>query len=283
RPADVLPVAAGQAVYAQPAAERRCGAGAERVRLAVPGGAVRLPGDAGAHGLVGRALRVPGDDPARAGRAGGGRSGDRGVTDLWRKAWVRLVVVVVVVALIFWALYRLSGTLMPFYVAFALAYFLNPVANWLERVFTRAFAGRRLLRNLPPRGAAVGVLALLLAAVVTAGVLLLVPAVYHQITDAVAKLPEYLQVVRRKVEPLYQRLNLRYPEQTRDARQPLLPAAKENVPQLLSPITQFVRGAFSSLLGFVLTVLNLVIIPVFTFYLLYDMNHIRQGLQALVA
>jgi predicted PurR-regulated permease PerM len=50
----------------------------------------------------------------------------------------------------------------------------------------------------------------------------------------------------------------------------------------VSPITQGIAKAFSSLLAFVLTVLNLVIIPVFAFYLLYDMNRIKAAAKELV-
>jgi predicted PurR-regulated permease PerM len=51
---------------------------------------------------------------------------------------------------------------------------------------------------------------------------------------------------------------------------------------MVSPLTRGLASAFSSLLSFVLTVLNLVIIPVFAFYLLYDMNQIKAGAQDLV-
>ncbi len=201
---------------------------------------------------------------------------------IWANPWVRLLAILVALYLLGWTVFRLSSALMPFAVAFGLAYFLNPIVNHLERVFTRAFAGRRLLQRVPPRGAAVGVLAVLAVLVLVLAVMLVVPAVYHQITAAIAKLPDYLQVIRSKVEPIYQRLNLKYPEQTEEARQRLVAAARENIPQMLSPVTRFVGRMFGSLLDFVLTLLNLFIIPVFAFYLIYDMNLIREGAKELV-
>jgi predicted PurR-regulated permease PerM len=128
----------------------------------------------------------------------------------------------------------------------------------------------------------VGVLAVLLVAAVVVTIVGVIPVVYHQVSETAAKIPSYLQVLRSKVEPAYQRLNLKYPEQTEEARQQLTEAAKANIPRILSPVTRMMASAFSSVMGFVLAVLNLVIIPVFAFYLLYDMNRIQEGLKDLV-
>jgi predicted PurR-regulated permease PerM len=205
------------------------------------------------------------------------------VNEYWRRPWVRLLALLAGIALFLWILYQLREPLTPFAVAFALAYLLNPLVNWLERVFGRVLPRVPVVgRKVPPRTAAVGVLAVLLAAALVVTIVVVIPIVYHQIGETVAKIPSYLQVLRAKIEPAYQRLNLKYPEQTEEARQRLMEAVKANVPQILSPITRVVGRAFSSVMGFVLAVLNLVIIPVFAFYLLYDMNHIQAGLKDLV-
>lgn len=203
--------------------------------------------------------------------------------ELFRRPWVRLALVVAAVVLVLWVVYALRDPLTPFAVAFALAYVLNPLANRLERSFARLLARVPVLgARIPARTAAVGVLAALLAVVLVVLLVVVIPAVYHQVSETIAKIPSYLQVLRAKVEPAYQRLNLRYPEQTEEARQRLVAALKANIPQILSPVTRMVATAFSSLLAFVLAVLNLVIIPVFAFYLLYDMNRIREGARDLV-
>jgi predicted PurR-regulated permease PerM len=204
------------------------------------------------------------------------------VNDYWRRPWVRLVAMLAVFALVLWIVYKLRGPLTPFAVAFALAYLLNPLANWLERGFGRLLRRLPVLGRFPPRAAAVGVLAVLVAGVVVVIVVVVLPAVYHQISETVAKIPSYLQVLRARIEPTYQRLNLRYPAQTEEARQRLTEAAKAAVPQLLSPVTRMLAGAFSSFMGFVLAVLNVVIVPVFAFYLLYDMNRIQEGMREMV-
>jgi predicted PurR-regulated permease PerM len=200
-----------------------------------------------------------------------------------QRHWVQAAVVAASLIFFLWLLYQLRNPLTPFAVAFALAYILNPLANWLQSVFSRVLPRVPVVGDrIPPRTAAVGVLAVLLVVVLVATLAFVVPALYHQISETVAKVPEYLKVLRAKVEPIYQRLNLQYPEQTEEARERLAAAAKANIPQLLSPVTRVLSKAFSSLMGFVLAVLNLVIIPVFAFYLLYDMNRIRLGAKDLV-
>lgn len=202
--------------------------------------------------------------------------------ELLQKQWVRLAVIVGVVVLVLWGVYKLSDPLTPFAVAFALAYVLNPLVNRMERIFARVLPRVPLGSRVPPRGAAVGVLAVLLVALVLVIALVLLPAIYHQVADAVAKLPEYMATLRAKVAPAYERLHLRYPQQTDEARERIAAAMKNNLPKLLSPVTKVVGKAFSSLLDFVLALLNLFIIPVFAFYLLYDMNRISEGMKDLV-
>lgn len=186
-------------------------------------------------------------------------------------------------ALVLWLVYRLRDPLTPFAVAFALAYFLNPLINALERWLAGPLARVPLLHGrLEPRMVAVGLLAMALLVVVVLALVLVVPTAYHQVVETAGKVPGYVQVIRAKVEPAYQRLHLRYPEETEEVRRRLSGALRTYLPQLLTPATRAVAAAFSSVLAFVLAVLNLVIIPVFAFYLLYDMNHIKDGARELV-
>jgi predicted PurR-regulated permease PerM len=200
----------------------------------------------------------------------------------WRRPLVQAAVVALFLLLAGIALYQLRQPLMPFAVALGLAYFLNPVANGLERVFLRSFAQNHLLSKVGPRAAAVSVIALVVVLVFVAALVFVGPAVYHQVSETVAKTPEYYRVVRSRVEPVYQSLHDRYPAQTEEVRQRVITTMKANAPRMLSPVTRFLGRAFGSVLGFFLAVLNLLIIPVFAFYLLFDMNHIQDGIKELV-
>lgn len=193
--------------------------------------------------------------------------------------WVRLLLGAAVLALVAAAVLRLSGVLTPFAVAFAIAWLLNPGVNGLERSL-----GRRpwLARRVEPRTLAVGLLVVAVVALLALAVVLVVPALVHQVSDAGAKVPEYARVLRARIEPLIERLNLRYPAEVEEVRTRLQAAIQENWVQILNQVAKGVGAAFSSVAGFILWVLNLIVIPVVAIYLLYDMNHIKEGLKALV-
>ncbi len=200
-----------------------------------------------------------------------------------RRPGVRLLAVVLGLALLLWALLRMGQVFTPLAVAFGLAYFLNPAVNALERFFERDLSRSRWLRGrLHPRAVAVSLLVVVVLALLVLLILVAVPAAYRQVADAVVKIPEYARVLRAKVEPLYERLNLRYPEQVEGARRKIEEILRNNLLDILSPLTHAVQVAFSSLLSFVLTLLNLFLVPVFTVYLLYDMNRITAGIRELV-
>ncbi len=200
-----------------------------------------------------------------------------------RNPWVRAGLAVAVLVGLGLLLARLSSALSPFAVAFGLAYFLNPPVNALERVFGRLLARvPRLARLLDPRAAAVGLLCLGAAVALALVVMIVVPTVAHQVAEAAAKLPGWAQTLRAKLEPLLEQARGRYPEALDEARARLEALLREHAPGLLRPLTRMVQTAFSSVLDFVLALLNLAVIPIFAAYLLYDMNRIREGVKQLV-
>ncbi len=200
-----------------------------------------------------------------------------------RNPWVRAGLALLMLVALGLLLARLSSALSPFGVAFGLAYFLNPPVNALERAFERLLRrAPRLGRVLHPRATAVGLLCVLAALALSIVVMIVVPTVAHQLAEAAAKLPGWAQTLRAKVEPLLEQARGRYPEALEAARLRLEALLRENAPGLLRPLTRMVQTAFSSVLDFVLALLNLAVIPIFAAYLLYDMNRIREGLKELV-
>jgi predicted PurR-regulated permease PerM len=191
----------------------------------------------------------------------------------------RLALLLGVAALLVWFVLRVRGLVTSFASAFAIAYLLNPGVNGLERVYARMF-GR--VRMLSARGLAVATLSVVVILAVAAVCVFVVPAVYQQVSDTVVKLPGYAQTARTRVEPAIQRLNLRYPAAYEEMRRRVGETVRNHLPEIVAPVTHVIGAAFSSVLSFVLTVLNLLLVPVFAIYLLYDMNRITAGLAELV-
>ncbi|MCM2256160.1 MAG: AI-2E family transporter [Vicinamibacteria bacterium] len=200
------------------------------------------------------------------------------MTSRW-PLWARLLLGLALLLALLYALVLLWPVLSPFGAALGIAYFLNPLANALERFADRDLGRRPWLRaRLDPRAVGVGLLCAFVALVLAVVLLVAVPKAWQQVTEAAASVPRWAELVRAKAAPWLQELNLRYPEQVQQVREKLLETLRNNAPEIVSPITHGLQRAFSSALSFVLAVLNLLVVPVFAVYLLYDMNRIQAGL-----
>ncbi len=104
------------------------------------------------------------------------------------RAALQVLLIVGLVALGLWVLYRLQSLVLLLTLAAVFAYIVAPLVRLVQRPVR--LAGRR--RQLP-RGVAIAVVYLLLGGCVTAGVLLLLPIASQQAHDMIARAPSYAQ------------------------------------------------------------------------------------------
>ena len=193
--------------------------------------------------------------------------------------WLRTVLGLLALAAGLYVLSQMLSGLTPFLAAFAIAYFLNPSLNRFEARLAP------LLLRLPVLGKkldarAISVLATLssVATIVVVIFLLAVPALLSQVEEAGRSLPRMIQNVRLRVEPLLEKVNLRYPDETSQVRAVVEEKLKEKLPELLAPVTYVLQFALESTYSFITVFIHLFVVPVFAGYLLYDMNRIRAGM-----
>ena len=151
-------------------------------------------------------------------------------------------------------LYVFSAILLPFLAGMILAYFLDPIADWLER------------HGLSRLAAAVLILVAFVIVLVLA-LMLIIPILVTQLADFLARLPDYLsrlQVLVTSIDPewLSQTLGVD-------------PAAlREGVNSLLTQGAGFLSTLFASIWSSGKTLIDLaglfVITPVVAFYMLLD-------------
>lgn len=158
---------------------------------------------------------------------------------------------------------------MPLLLGLALAYLFDPAVSWFEK---------------RGRSRVTGVIAITLALVLgVAGlVIYIIPAMNDQFTVLKENLPRYSEFLREQAEPLLERLETRFPEEVEEIQNRAVEALKENFPKLAASVGRRAGKAFSSLLHFVLFLLNLVFVPVFAFYLLVDLPKIKRGASSLI-
>jgi predicted PurR-regulated permease PerM len=161
-------------------------------------------------------------------------------------------------ALFIWLLYVLSGVLLPFVAGMVIAYFLDPLADWLE--------AKRL-----PRALAAG---LILAAFFVAVVLLLVvlfPLLQAQIVGLISRVPDLVVLLREQAAPVLERLQANLSAEDMDR---LRNAAGDFAGKAVQIVGGLVQRLWSGGMA-VLHVLSLMIItPLVAFYLLNDWDHL---------
>ena len=171
-----------------------------------------------------------------------------------------LVALGVVIAL----LYLLKGVLLPFVAGMAIAYFLDPVADRLERLgLSRSVATIVLTATF-------FVLAILV-------VLALVPLLYQQIESLAARLPGYIETARASLVAWGANLqSLLGPEDLTRVRDAIGGASGRLLTWLIGVLGDILRSGQA-----ILSLLSLIIItPVVAFYLLRDWDRITGRIDA---
>jgi predicted PurR-regulated permease PerM len=166
-----------------------------------------------------------------------------------------------------WLLYLLSPILTPFLVSALLAYLGDPLVDRLEA---------RGLKRTPSVALVFSVLFVLLVLLL----ILLVPRIEAQISQLLQKLPGYLEWLRLNLLP---RLEALLPGEMSgfnlDALQQALAKHWREAGGMLANVWSSVSSSGVALLGWLA---NLVLVPVLTFYLLRDWDHLVVGIHALL-
>jgi predicted PurR-regulated permease PerM len=152
---------------------------------------------------------------------------------------------------------------MPLLVGLGLAYLLDPAVTW----FTRH--GRSRLFG-------VVVLTVLLALAAAGLVLYVVPAIAAQAQRLMASLPRYAAALEAQFRPWLAGLEQRFPREYAEVRRRATDSVRENLPHLAASLSAWLARVLSSLVAFLLFLLDLVFVPVFAYYLLIDFPAIKR-------
>lgn len=166
-----------------------------------------------------------------------------------------------------WLVYLLSPILTPFVVSALLAYLGDPLVDRLEA---------RGLKRTPAVALVFSIIVLLLLFLL----ILLVPRIEAQISQLIAKLPGYLDWLRANLVP---RLQLLLPGEMGGfdiaSLQQALGRHWREAGGLLAHVWTSVSGSGLALVGWLA---NLFLVPVLTFYLLRDWDHLVAGVCGLL-
>ena len=162
-------------------------------------------------------------------------------------------------AVFLWFVYAARAALYPFIIAFAFAYILDPVVDRMEKTGLG-------------RTSAIVILLAVFFAVIAAAMALLVPIIAGQVEAMAKNVPRYAELVREKAMPVIERI----PEMDRAKVEESVKQAMSALGDIPLRILKSTSGAvwtgITNVAEFLFGLLNLVIIPVATFYLLKDFD-----------
>ena len=187
-------------------------------------------------------------------------------TVVWKNPWFRLSILLLVGVMGGYALLSIKEVLVPFIISFILAYIFDPAVDIFEK--------RRI-----PRAGGIAIIVLILLVVVTGFLLIIVPMLVDQIQQLVSSLPAYFDwIVANGLPWVEQQFKIQLPKSTTEVLTQLkghLTYFKDFNWKSLSPAGEILKSAFSGAAGFLVFVINLLVIPVVTFYLLIDFDRIK--------
>lgn len=160
--------------------------------------------------------------------------------------------------------YVLRGVLVPLFLAFLLAYALDPFVDRLE-----------VMRVPRPLGAILVMLGI--AGLVTVVMIYTIPMFVDEVADASTTLPEKIRHLQARIEPWFaSQLHIKLPHSVND----LSKAAAERFQG--GGAWETGRTALFGTLGYVGVALSALIVPVFALYLLIDFDRIVNKVEQLI-
>jgi len=173
------------------------------------------------------------------------------------------------VALGIYLVYLLQDVLTPIFFAFLVAYMLDPVVDRLE--------AWRI-----PRALAIVLLLSVVLGVVVLFVVLVIPGVVRDVAAFVTDLPEQIAKLWVKVEPWLTANGVQVPHSWQEAVTQTRVDFRAIAEKALAPAGEILKTIVGTTASAIGTIVALLLIPVFAFYLLYDFDRMRFAVRDLV-
>jgi predicted PurR-regulated permease PerM len=183
---------------------------------------------------------------------------------------ILLFVATLLVILAAATLYFSSAVFLQLFIAFALAYILNPAVELLQRKGVNRLVGILIVFF----GAMV---------IISGFAFFMVVSIKGELSNVQLNLPAYVQHLY-EITPvsIKEYLGVETAEKLSLRLNELLHQARSAAPDLLKPLLSFLQKALTSTMGVVLAVLGYLIIPVYLFYLLFDMPQLKIFIESFI-
>jgi predicted PurR-regulated permease PerM len=177
---------------------------------------------------------------------------------------ILLTVALLLVSLTAFLLYNSSTVFLQLFIAFALAYVLDPAVEFLERKGVSRV---------------ISILIVFSTALVacTGFTVFMAVSISGELSNMQINLPAYAQhLYEMTPATIKSYLGIETPGKLAFRLNELLQQARGVAPDLIKPVLTFLQQAFSSTIGLILAILGYFIIPVYLFYLLADLPQLKR-------
>jgi predicted PurR-regulated permease PerM len=167
-----------------------------------------------------------------------------------------------------WFLHSISGLLTPFIIALLLAYILNPLVELLGK--------KKISRTISSL-----IIILFFLGIITLLVIFLAPPIVNQFSELIASLPQAIRDLtlwfNQVLLPKAAELGL----PTQNIQEKILNELPASLEQILNKLLNSLSGLFTGLSIILTQIVNLILIPFLTFYLLKDFDEIKELVKSL--
>lgn len=183
------------------------------------------------------------------------------------RAVLRVLLIVLALAATLWIVYKLTAIILLIVLSIFFAYLVAPLVEFVHRPIKLGGRARTM-----PRGVAIGLVYIFLFATVGLVIYLLVPRLGSQFPEFAEQARLYSRTVGGSIEHLNEYLR------QHNVPQHFVDAINSNVPRLAEKIGEFVSVVATSVVGWMLAFVPwLILIPIFSFFLLKDAESFRRS------
>ena len=165
--------------------------------------------------------------------------------------------------------YTMRHILAPFVIAFIIAYALDPLVDKLEEWKL-------------PRTMAIVFFLLSILIILTLTGMIVFPIIKMQIEKLAGDMPNYAITIQQWFSPILENVIKEDPARIKESIGSLIEKFGNIPPKLLSSTSSLLLSGFSGVLNFIIVLINLIIIPIACFYLLKDIDPIKEKIKALI-
>jgi sporulation integral membrane protein YtvI len=178
----------------------------------------------------------------------------------------KTVIITLGIVLLLYFIFISRDILLPFVIAMTIAYMLDPVVDRLEKWKI-------------PRAISIILLIFILVSLLVLLCIIVFPLIRMQVDHLIENTPMYIERTKEMVLPVLDRLAKSHSEKAQKILEEGLKRFSLLPLTILTSATSFLFGALSSLVNIIFVVINLLIIPVATFYLLKDFDRIKEAVK----